>query len=142
MRLMEVLLRLGCALVAWMIIYTHCVWLATLNVTGCAADGDNLWRLLLGFAPFTLLFSFLLGVSHKLVEVHRILVWLSVPLIVFVPLALYSIWPTFVTATLSGRAICGPDAAASWHFWWGPAQLVVIGVIVAAVARAWMLRRT
>ncbi len=133
------LLRLGCALVAWMVLYTHCIWLATLSVTGCA-DGDHLWRLLLGFAPFTLGFCLLLNVSRRLIEVHRILVWLSVPLVVVIPLALHALWPTLQTATLSGDAICIADSAPGWHFWWAPVQLIVIAGILVAVGFSWRLR--
>ena len=128
-------------MVAWMVIYTQCIWTATLFVTGCESDGDNLWRLLLGFAPFTLGFCLLLNVTHKLPEVHKILIWLSAPLILFVPLALRAIWPSLVNSTLGGTSICPGDTPAGWHFWWAPAQLFVQGVICFAVTRMWLLNR-
>ncbi len=137
MRIIEVLLRLGVSLVAWMVIYTHCVWTGTLNVTGCGADGDALWRLLMGFAPFTVLFCLLLNVSAKLVEVHRILRWLAVPLAVFLPVALYATWPWFVHATLDDKAICSDSAANTWHVWWAPLQFAVFGLIAWSVWRVW-----
>ena len=142
MRLIEVLLRLGCGMVAWMVIYTHCIWTATLFVTGCEADGDNLWRLLLGFAPFTLGFCLLLNVTQKLTEVHKIIIWLSVPLVLFVPLSLRAIWPSLINSTFDGMAICAGDAPADWHFWWAPVQLFVTAAIVVAVARVWILRQS
>ena len=141
MSIIEVLLRLGCGLVAWLVVYTHCIWTATLFVTGCDSDGDSLWRLLLGFAPFTVGFCLLLNITSKLVEVHRILVWASAPLLLFVPLALRAIWPTFTGATLEGGGICGVSPVPDWHLWWAPVQFGVMAVIVGAAARSWMLNR-
>jgi len=141
MRIIEVLLRLGCGLVAWMVIYTHCIWTATLFVTGCESDGDNLWRLLLGFAPFTIGFCLLINTTHKLTEVHKILKWLAIPLILFVPLALRAIWSTFTTATLQGLPICTGSEILSWHFWWAPVQFFVQVLIVAMVIRMWLKER-
>ena len=139
MRLIEVLLRLGVSLVGWMIIYTHCVWTGTLTATGCGADGDALWRLLLGFAPITIGFCLLLNVSAKLHSVHPTLRWLAAPLVFFIPAALWAIWPTFVGATLEGQSICPGDPVMAWHFWWAPAQLAVFGIILWSVWRVWQV---
>ena len=106
MSLIEVLLRLGCSLVGWMVIYTHCIWTATLAVVGCDPDGDHLWRLLFGFTPLVLGFCFLLNTTHKIPEVHRILIWLSAPLILLVPLAIRGILPTLAGSTVDGGPIC------------------------------------
>ena len=57
MRFAEVFLRMGTALVAWMMLLTHFVWLAVLHVIGCGPDGDEMHRLLFGLAPFTILFD-------------------------------------------------------------------------------------
>ena len=141
MKIIEVLLRLGCGLVAWMVIYTHCIWTATLFVTGCESDGDSLWRLLLGFAPFTIGFCLLVNVTNKLQEVHKILIWAAVPLVLLIPLALRAIWPTLVNSTLGSYPICDGTPLAGWHFWWAPVQLLVMLVIVAAVGRMWLIQR-
>lgn len=146
MSVIEALLRLGCSMVAWMVIYTHCIWLATLRVTGCT-DGDELWRLLLGFAPITLLFCLLLGSSHKLVEVHRILRWFATPLVILIPLGLVTIWPSLLTSSIDGQAICATDATAleagtvtpSWHIWWAPLQIGTLICISVTAIRNWHL---
>ncbi len=52
MRFAEVFLRLGSALVAWMMMYAYFLWLAAVYVVACGADGDEMHRLLLGLAPF------------------------------------------------------------------------------------------
>lgn len=133
----EVFLRLGCSLVAWMVVYTHCIWTAMLRVTGCVADGDELWRLLLGLAPLTLGFCLLLNVSHKLTEVHRIVAWLAVPLLVLIPLALVAVWPWLDASTLGRSAICADGEASTWQVWWAPVQLVTLAAIALAVTRVW-----
>lgn len=141
MRIIEVLLRLGCALVAWMVIYTHCIWSATLEVVGCGPDADNLWRLLLGFAPFTIGFAALLGVSARLPGVHSILAWGAVPLVVFIPLAVHATWPWFVDATLNSQAICTTQPTA-WHPWWAPVQFAVLIWISFCALRVFLRRNS
>ncbi|MEM7077184.1 MAG: hypothetical protein AAF513_01025 [Pseudomonadota bacterium] len=141
MRIIEVLLRLGCALVAWMIVYTHCIWSATLDVVGCGPDADNLWRLLMGFAPFTVGFSLLLGVSARMPSVHSILAWAALPLVLFVPLAVRATWPWFVAATINGEPICTAEIAA-WHPWWAPIQLAVLLWVSVIATRVFLRRHT
>ena len=48
MRFAEVFLRLGSALVAWMLLFTHFLWLAALHAMGCGPDGAEMHKLLLG----------------------------------------------------------------------------------------------
>ena len=40
MRFSEVFLRLGSTLVAWMVLFTHVIWLGALGGMGCGPDGD------------------------------------------------------------------------------------------------------
>ncbi|MGE0624178.1 MAG: hypothetical protein AB7I04_05495 [Pseudomonadales bacterium] len=137
MSLIEMLLRLGCALVAWMVVYTYCLWLAVLRVTGCGSDGDEFWRLLLGFAPFAAGFSLLLGASKRMPELHRILRWGWVPLVLLVPLALIPVWTTFAAVNLAGEGICSPSAGGLWQRLWAPLQVTTLTVVVVFTARAW-----
>ena len=128
MNVAEVLLRLGCAMVAWMVTFTQLIWLATLRVTGCAADGDQLWRLLLGFAVISIGFSFLLLVSRPLKEVHGILRWFVVPAALLLPLALPPVLSALSSATLGSTGICS-EVAKPWHPYWAPVQLAALAAI-------------
>ena len=131
----EVLLRLGTALVAWMVVYAYLLWLAALRVSGCDADGDALWRLLLGFAPVAAALSPLVGATRPLADVHRILRWASAPLLLLVPLAAVAIWPTWQRATVAGLDVCAAAPADAWQVWWAPAQLLAVLVILVVVWR-------
>ncbi len=132
----EVLLRIGCTVIAWLIMYTHCLWLSIIPAVGCQSDGDALWRLLLGFAPVTLLFGFLLNTSRKVGSVHENLRWGVAPLILLIPLSVKAIWPTLMESTVGGLAICGENTA-WWHYWWAPIQLLVLAFIATMAWRAW-----
>lgn len=131
------LLRLGCSLVAWMVIYTYCLWLAVLRVTGCGPDGDEFWQLLLGFAPFAMGFSLLISASRRLPELHRILRWGFVPLVLLVPLGVLPVWSTFAAVNLEGTGICAPTPIGSWQLWWAPLQFITLAVISLQAFRAW-----
>ena len=131
----EVLLRLGCVLVAWMVVYTHCIWLATLGRIGCGPDGDEMWRLLLGFAPITIGFTLLLSAMRRLPEIARILRWAALPLLVLVPVAALPVISAFKSTTFGGMPICHNIAA--WHAWWAPGQFITLVIISVAAIRAW-----
>lgn len=140
MSLAEMLLRLGCTMVAWLMIYTHLLWLATLRVVSCNSEGDAMWRLLLGFAPIALGFSLLLTLSRRLPAAHETLRWAAAPLIVLVPLALLAIWPAFIGSTMADQPICnGPMRA--WHNWWAPIQFASICALSFMAYRAWRKQR-
>ena len=132
-----IFLRLGCTLVAWMMLYAHFVWLAALGSIGCGPDGDELHRVLLGLAPITVGFAFLLRMTRPLGEIHRILRWLAVPLAVVMLAGAYLVLAISRAVNLTGQAICSPGAAPMWHQLWGPAQLLAIIVCAAMIIRVW-----
>lgn len=132
----EVLLRIGCSIVAWLVIYTHCLWLALTWRLGCQADGDELWRVLLGLAPITMLFSLISGASRKVHSVHNSIRWGAAPLVILVPLGFMAIWPVFSSVNLGSNGICSIEPKA-WHPWWAPLQLVTLGVILLMAWRNW-----
>jgi hypothetical protein len=136
-RFAEVFLRMGVALVAWMMLFTHLVWLAVLYVTGCGPDGDELHRLLLGLVPFTCGFAVALRVTRQYPEIHAMLRWLAVPLALLVPFCLRTIWSVFVAANLQGIAICSAGEAPLWLQAWAPLQLITIAFVVYLAARTW-----
>ena len=137
MRFAEVFLRLGCALVAWMVLYAHFVWLAALHGVGCGPDGDAFYRALLLFVPVTIGFALLLRMTRPLEEVHRILRWLGLPLAVLMLAAAYQVYTISRSVYRTGLAICSTNDATAWHQAWGPAQLLVIAVGAAMVIRVW-----
>jgi hypothetical protein len=140
MTLIDLLLRLGCVLVAWMVVYAHLLWLATVRVIGCDVDGDALWRLLLGFAPFAAAFTFCFDLLRPLEDIHRMLRWATAPLVLLVPLCLRAIWPTWQRATLDGLSICANAPAAWWEALWAPVQLLTLAVIGIMAWRVWRPR--
>lgn len=136
MTVAEVLLRIGCTIVAWLLLYTHCLWLSVVKQVGCESDGDALWRLLLGLIPVTISFGLLIGAANKVSSVQPMLRWGAAPLVVLIPLALFAIWPTYTASTLASNPICDiPDVA--WHSWWAPAQFLVLLYIAIIAYRNW-----
>ena len=137
MRFAEVFLRLGCSLVAWMMLYAHFVWLAAVGNIGCGPDGDELHRVLLGFVPVTIGFAFLLRMTRPLEEVHRILRWLGLPLAGLMLAATYQVLVISRSVYATAQGICSTDNAAAWHQLWGPAQLLAIAVSAVMIIRVW-----
>ena len=137
MTIAEMLLRLGCSLVAWLVVYAHCLWLGTLRIVGCGPDGDAFWWLLLWSAPLAAGCALLIPVSSRLPDLHRVLRWGFVPLVGLIPLALIPVWSTFATVNLAGAGICEPVPGATWQRVWAPAQLTAIVVIAASALWAW-----
>lgn len=137
MRFSEVFLRLGCALVAWMMLYAHFVWLAALRSIGCGPDGDELHRVLLLFVPVTVGFALLLRATRPLDEIHRILRWLGLPLAALMLAGGYQVFLISRSVYVTGLAICSTSDATPWHQWWGVAQLLAIVVSSVMITRVW-----
>lgn len=133
----EVFLRLGSALVAWMMLYTHFVWLAALYAMGCGPDGDEMHRLLLGLAPFTAGFALLLRVTRPFAEIHSILRWLGVPLLLLLPFAIRSVWQVLQAANIESTAICSTGEATAWQTLWAPVQIVILLLTTYMVVKVW-----
>ncbi len=137
MRFSEVLLRLGCALVAWMVIYAYFVWLAALRSIGCGPDNDEMHLLLLGMAPFAVACAVMLRLTRPYREIHQILRWLSVPIALLFPLALQTTWKVFSTVNIGGGGICGDSRSTSWEAWWAPLQLAALAISAWLIVRVW-----
>ncbi len=137
MQFSEVFLRLGCALVAWMMLYAHFVWLAALGNIGCGPDGDELHKVLLGLVPITVGFAFLLRMTRPLGEIHRILRWLGLPLAAIMLAGTYHVLAISRAVYSTGQGICSAGAATAWHQLWGPAQLLAILVCAAMIIGVW-----
>ncbi len=137
MRFAEVFLRLGCALVAWMVTFAYVVWLAALHAMGCGPDGDEIHRLLLGMAPAAALMALLLRVTGPFEEIHRMLRWLAVPFALLLPFGLKNIWQVFEQSNLNNEAICSATEAATWQQIWAPAQFLALLVITGLIVKVW-----
>jgi hypothetical protein len=137
MRFSEVFLRLGCSLVAWMVLYTYFVWLAALHAMGCGPDGNEMHQLLLGMAPVSTAFVFMLKATRPFAEIHRILLWLAVPLALLLPVVLRNVWRVLSRSNLHATAICFDRAPAGWELAWAPAQLLAIAAVSLVLLTAW-----
>lgn len=141
MRLAEVFLRLGLALVAWMILYAHMLWLAVTPRIPCGDEGAELHGVLLGLIPLTLLIGPLILSTRPLGDVHAMLRWLAAPLVAIAPFSLYAAWQVFSRVQADGQAICGSGIAPAWQAWWGPVQGLVILYVGLLLAFAWKRTR-
>lgn len=120
-----------------MVIYAYLLWVAVVRLSGCEADGDALWRLLLAAAPVAVVAATLVGLTRPITDVHHLLRWARVPVLLLVPLSMAGLWPTWEHATVAGLAVCGTGDAPLWQSWWAPAQaLTVIAVAVVAWRRS------
>lgn len=136
----EVFLRLGLGLVGWMVLYAHYLWLAAAGRVGCGPDGDEMFALLLGFAPIAVAFAFATLLTRPFEEIHRILRWLGVPLLLLAPFGAMTTWSVFGTIFTEDRALCTPGDPPTWQLVWAPAQLATLTVTLLVLASAW--RRT
>lgn len=137
MRFAEVFLRLGCALVAWMMLYAHFVWLAALGGIGCGPDGDELHRVLLALVPVAIGCAFLLRVTRPFEEIHRILRWLGLPLAALMLAGTYQAVAISRSIYATGLGICSTNEAGVWHWLWGPAQLLAIVIAAVMIVHVW-----
>jgi hypothetical protein len=137
MRFAEVFLRLGCALVGWMLIFTYAVWLAALHAMGCGPDGDEMHALLLGLAPVAAGCAFMLRMTRPFPDIHRMLGWLGVPLLLLLPFVLRNTWAVFSRTSIEGTAICSDTDPATWQIAWAPAQLITVLLIALLVIAVW-----
>jgi len=137
MRFAEVFLRIGSALVAWMVLYAHFLWLVALSVVGCGPDGDEMLRLLLGLAPITIGMAVVLSATRPFPEIHSMLRWLGVPLLLLLPFAIRSAWLVFSRVVYDSTAACTDSAPTTWQLVWAPVQIIVVGVATYCVVKVW-----
>jgi len=137
MRLSEVFLRIGSTLVAWMVIYAFFLWLAVVQRVECGADGDEIYRLLLGMAPFAVGASFFLGAARPFADIHSMLRWLGLPIAGILFLAAPVIWETFATVNLAGAAICDGVPESGWQTFWAPVQFIAAAFCIWKILTLW-----
>jgi hypothetical protein len=135
MRFAEVFLRLGSALVAWMILYAYALWLAVMSVIGCGPDGNEMPRVLLGMAPLAVAASFALRATRPFSDIHRLLRWLGLPLGLLLMLSLRTVWGVFNRIHLNDLAICSAGEAAGWERAWVSVQVLAVAAIAFLLLR-------
>jgi hypothetical protein len=137
MRFAEVFLRLGCALVAWMVTFAYVVWLAALHAMRCGPEGDEVHRLLLAMAFVAALMAPLLRATRPFAEIHRMLSWLALPLALLSTLALRNIWNAFSTTYIEHSALCAAEEPPLWQLAWAPSQMTALVVIAGFIIVSW-----
>ena len=141
MRFSEVFLRLGCALVAWLLLLTYFILLGVVRSVGCGPDGDELHRLVLGLAPVAFASAFALRATRPLDEIHGILRWGIVPLALMLPGASLAVWSVFRTVWLAKQNICGRGTALAWEQAWPVVHVVTLVTVAIVLFRNWRAPR-
>jgi len=137
----EIILRVGCVLVGWILAYVHGLVLAVLPLVDCAT-GPEPWRAALVLAVPAAAVPLLLPLGGLVRESVR---WLALPYLVLVVLAARATAPYLRSATLEGVAFCPLEAAGgpglpvpSWQRAWAPLQLGLLAVLTLSALRyAW-----
>ena len=120
-----------------MVTFAYVVWLAALHAMACGPDGDEIYKLLLGMAPAVAAIALLLRVTRPFQEIHVMLSWLAVPLVLLLPFVLRNIWDVFAKVNLGGEAICSAAEPATWQQIWAPAQFLAMLAIIIIVISVW-----
>lgn len=128
-------------MVAWLVLYAHFLWLAVAGKVGCGPDGDEVFRVLLGMVPFSIVCALLLKSTRPLADVHRILLWAGVPLFLLLPFNLMSVWKTAEGVWIENQAICSAMAPELWEQLWAPAQLAALSVTLFIIVQMWRSAR-
>lgn len=136
MSLAELFLRLGLALVAWLTVLAHCVWIAALRAVDCSVAGIEPWFLTLVSAPVVVILALTLPQGNKVAGVASLLRLPAIGLAPLMVLALWSVGDTLVAVTFGDAGIC-EVASSTWQRWWAPLQFTVLAIIGASAWRAW-----
>ena len=138
----EVMLRIGGALGAWLILIGHGLILSVLRQADCDPADDELWMGTLIFGVFGGLASLLLGLGLKWRATFR---WIAVVAAPLALLALSSVLPAIAATTLGHEPLCGITAtelpeglvATGLQRTWPVVQAVVLGLGLFQMSRYW-----
>jgi hypothetical protein len=141
MRLAEVLMRVGAALVGFLVAFAHCLTLLVVPRISCDIPGNDPF-----FATLTLglVLAPLLAISHWGHPFRGSLRWLTLPFVALVPLSAIAVWP-YVTAEASAEiqrcsasaALTDTGAGLGWHRLWAPFQLGLLALLGLQALRYW-----
>jgi hypothetical protein len=142
LRFADIFLRLGTSLVAWMVLYAYLVWLAALRAMGCGADGAEMHQLVLAMSIISCPVVFLTRATSTMPEVHSLLRWLGVPLLILMPFGLLSAWDVFSRANGRSLSICTNSTAQPWEQLWAPMQFTAVVIIASMLIRVLKVHTT
>jgi hypothetical protein len=141
MRLAEVLMRVGVALVGFMVGFAHCLLLLVVPRISCDIPNNDPFvaSLALGIALVPLL-----AISQSGHPFRASLRWLTLPFLALVPLAAIAVWPYVSAEAIAEIQRCSASAAltddptpAGWQRYWAPFQLGVLGLLALQTLRYW-----
>ena len=141
MRFAEVFLRLGCSLVAWMVVFTYVFWLAAAQAMSCGPDGAAMHKLLLGLAPIAVGAGLLLRVTRPFMDIHRLLVRLGIVLALLSPFVARNVWVAFSRTAIDGVSLCSEIPPATWQLLWAPLQLAALLLTAWIIVAEWRIVR-
>ena len=87
--------------------------------------------------PFTWGAAFLLRATRPFAEIHSMLRWLGVPLLLLLPFAARSIWHTFRSVSIEAAAICADGEPATWQVLWSGLQAATLLLVIYMVLNVW-----
>ncbi len=129
----EVVLRLGVAFVAWLVVYMHFVMIFAVQIARCPNGDTGAWLVSLISAVMTIGASFLTGFGRPVPGIGDSLRGMAAPLLLLVPWAAWVVAPFFVPMTFDGIGPCAfvlPDeysgSPGAWTRWWAPVQIVTL----------------
>ena len=137
MRPAEIFLRIGSALVAWMVLYAFFVWLSVLHRVGCTTNDDEFFFLLMFVAPLAMGSALALNATRSFNDIHKILRWLGFPLLLTSIVAIRNILVVFDRVNLKNSYICPDTAVATWHEYWAPVQIMGILFCIWIIGTLW-----
>ena len=140
MRLAEVLMRVGAALVGFLVGLAYCTTLLVVPRISCDIPGNDPFfaTLAMGIALVPLLVF-----SHWGHPFRDSLRWLTLPFAALVPLAAFAIWPYLSAEAVARIQQCSESAgtpagaAAFWPSVWAPFQLGVLALLSFQSLRYW-----
>ena len=142
----EILLRLGCLLVGWILLGVHGLVLSVIPSLECASSGDGwLAALVLGVpaAGVPLLFRYGSGLRDMAATVR----WLALPYAGLLVLAARPVFDAFSGTTLAGGPLCAaaPGEMLLGAGWlaraWAPLQLLLLAALAWAALRLFLTAR-
>lgn len=125
-----------------MVLCAYLIWLAALRAIGCGPDGAEMHQVVLAMSIISCAVVFLIRATSTMPEVHLLLRWLAVPLLMLMPFGMLSTWEVFLRANVESLSICSNSSALFWEQLWAPVQLIALLIIAGMLIRVLKVHRT